>query len=60
MASNVYQFIDLPRIEPSKRPLKIRKTTFKEVYRIFMMDKPDHRLIVAWNVVILIVNILVL
>ena len=35
MASNVYQFIDLPRIEPSKRPLKIRKTTFKEVYRIF-------------------------
>lgn len=32
---NVYQFIDLPRVDPSKIPLNIRKTEFIEIYQIF-------------------------
>ena len=32
---NVYQFIDLPRVDPSKIPLSSRKTEFVEIYQIF-------------------------
>ncbi|MFY1026248.1 FAD-dependent oxidoreductase [Actinobacillus seminis] len=32
---NVYQFIDLPRVAPSKIPLSSRKTEFIEIYQIF-------------------------
>ena len=32
---NVYQFIDLPRVDPSKVPLNSRKTEFIEIYQLF-------------------------
>lgn len=32
---NVYQFIDLPRVDPSKIPLDSRKTQFIEIYQLF-------------------------
>ena len=32
---NIYQFIDLPRVDPPKIPLKSRKTTFVEIYQAF-------------------------
>ncbi|QEY25772.1 FAD-dependent oxidoreductase [Neisseria zalophi] len=32
---NVYQFIDLPRVDPPKIPLDTRKTTFVEIYQSF-------------------------
>ncbi|PJG82623.1 FAD-dependent oxidoreductase [Caviibacterium pharyngocola] len=32
---NVYQFIDLPRVDPSKIPLTSRKSEFIEIYQIF-------------------------
>lgn len=35
MSQNVYQFIDLPRVDPAKKPLKIRKIEFVEIYEPF-------------------------
>ncbi len=35
MSENVYQFIDLQRVDPSKKTLKIRKTEFIEIYQPF-------------------------
>lgn len=35
MSQNVYQFIDLQRVEPPKKPLKIRKIEFVEIYEPF-------------------------
>ncbi|WP_193016763.1 FAD-dependent oxidoreductase [Proteus sp. FME41] len=35
MSQNVYQFIDLNRIEPTKKPLAIRKIEFVEIYEAF-------------------------
>lgn len=32
---NVYQFIDLPRVDPPKIPLNTRKTSFVEIYQAF-------------------------
>lgn len=32
---NIYQFIDLPRIDPQKKSLEQRKTKFIEIYQIF-------------------------
>ncbi|OBX09878.1 glutamate synthase [Gallibacterium salpingitidis] len=32
---NIYQFIDLPRIDPQKKSLEQRKTQFIEIYQIF-------------------------
>ncbi|WP_337956214.1 FAD-dependent oxidoreductase, partial [Actinobacillus porcinus] len=32
---NVYQFIDLQRVDPPKIPLNIRKTEFVEIYNLF-------------------------
>lgn len=32
---NIYQFIDLPRVEPRKKSLEQRKTEFIEIYQIF-------------------------
>ncbi len=34
-SENVYQFIDLPRVDPPKIPLKTRKTSFVEIYQAF-------------------------
>ena len=31
MSQNVYQFIDLQRVDPPKKPLKIRKIEFVEM-----------------------------
>lgn len=33
--ANVYQFIDLPRVDPPKKPLDTRKTAFVEIYESF-------------------------
>ncbi len=35
MSQNVYQFIDLNRVEPTKKPLTIRKIEFVEIYEAF-------------------------
>ncbi|CAH0527061.1 FAD-dependent oxidoreductase [Vibrio hippocampi] len=35
MSQNVYQFIDVNRIDPAKKPLKIRKIEFVEIYEPF-------------------------
>ncbi|MDC9589208.1 glutamate synthase small subunit [Xenorhabdus sp. XENO-10] len=35
MSQNVYQFIDLQRVDPPKKPLKIRKIEFIEIYEPF-------------------------
>ncbi|OAT48962.1 glutamate synthase [NADPH] small subunit [Proteus hauseri ATCC 700826] len=35
MSQNVYQFIDLNRIEPTKKPLALRKIEFVEIYEAF-------------------------
>ncbi|HBC9237665.1 TPA: glutamate synthase, partial [Klebsiella oxytoca] len=35
MSQNVYQFIDLQRVDPPKKALKIRKIEFVEIYEPF-------------------------
>ncbi|USD65715.1 FAD-dependent oxidoreductase [Vibrio sp. SCSIO 43136] len=35
MSQNVYQFIDVQRVDPAKKPLKIRKIEFVEIYEPF-------------------------
>ncbi|MFC5078595.1 Glutamate synthase [NADPH] small chain [Vibrio thalassae] len=35
MSQNVYQFIDVNRIDPAKKPLKVRKIEFVEIYEPF-------------------------
>lgn len=35
MSQNVYQFIDLQRVDPPKKPLKVRKIEFVEIYEPF-------------------------
>lgn len=35
MSQNVYQFIDLQRVDPPKKPLNIRKIEFVEIYQPF-------------------------
>lgn len=36
MSENVYQFIDLQRVDPPKKPLNIRKVQFIEIYEPFL------------------------
>ncbi|MDN3653362.1 FAD-dependent oxidoreductase [Thalassotalea ponticola] len=33
MSNNVYQFIDVKRIDPPKKPIDVRKTNFVEIYQ---------------------------
>jgi glutamate synthase (NADPH/NADH) small chain len=33
MAKNVYQFVDVARIDPPKKPIKVRKEEFAEIYQ---------------------------
>lgn len=35
MSQNVYQFIDVKRVDPAKKPVKIRKIEFVEIYEPF-------------------------
>lgn len=35
MSNNVFQFVDVQRIDPVKKPLKIRKVDFIEIYKPF-------------------------
>lgn len=35
MSQNVYQFIDLPRVDPARKALKMRKIEFVEIYEPF-------------------------
>ncbi|CDT96058.1 Glutamate synthase (NADPH) small chain [Vibrio coralliirubri] len=35
MSQNVYQFIDVNRVDPAKKPIKIRKIEFVEIYEPF-------------------------
>jgi len=44
MSQNVYQFIDLQRVDPPKKPLKIRKIEFVEIYEPFSEVRPKRRL----------------
>ena len=43
MSQNVYQFIDLQRVDPPKKPLKIRKIEFVEIYEPFRKPRPRPR-----------------
>lgn len=47
MSQNVYQFIDLQRVDPPKKPLKIRKIEFVEIYEPFSEGQPKRRLTAA-------------
>ena len=33
MAKNVYQFVDVERIDPPKKPIMVRKHEFAEIYQ---------------------------
>ena len=33
MAKNVYQFVDVERIDPPKKPITVRKGEFAEIYQ---------------------------
>jgi len=35
MSQNVYQFIDVNRVDPAKKPIKVRKIEFVEIYEPF-------------------------
>ena len=35
MSQNVYQFIDVQRVYPAKKPIKVRKIEFVEIYEPF-------------------------
>ncbi|ELR63460.1 Glutamate synthase [NADPH] small chain [Photobacterium marinum] len=39
MSQNIYQFIDVARIDPAKKPLKIRKIDFVEIYEPFTQQQ---------------------
>ena len=39
MSQNVYQFIDVNRVDPAKKPLTIRKIEFVEIYEPFTMQQ---------------------
>ncbi|VTN12061.1 Glutamate synthase [NADPH] small chain [Raoultella terrigena] len=43
MSQNVYQFIDLQRVDPPKKPLKIRKIEFVEIYEPFQRARLRRR-----------------
>ena len=43
MSQNVYQFIDLQRVDPPKKPLKIRKIEFVEIYEPFSETRAKAR-----------------
>ena len=47
MSQNVYQFIDLQRVDPPKKPLKIRKIEFVEITSRFPKARPKRRLTAA-------------
>jgi hypothetical protein len=47
MSQNVYQFIDLQRVDPPKKPLKIRKIEFVEIYEPFSEGQAKARQIAA-------------
>lgn len=54
---NVYQFIDLPRVDPPKKPLADRKQNLLKFIKFMIIRKPVRRQIDAWNAVIRIANI---
>lgn len=56
MSQNVYQFIDLQRVDPPKKPLKIRKIEFVEIYEPFSEGQPKHRQTAACPAVTLTAN----
>ncbi|MGF1834108.1 FAD-dependent oxidoreductase [Photobacterium sanguinicancri] len=39
MSQNIYQFIDVSRVDPAKKPLKIRKIEFVEIYEPFTQQQ---------------------
>jgi glutamate synthase (NADPH/NADH) small chain len=56
MSQNVYQFIDLQRVDPPKKPLKIRKIEFVEIYEPFQKARPKRRQTAACPAVTRIAN----
>ncbi len=47
MSQNVYQFIDLQRVDPPKKPLKIRKVSLLKFTSRFPKAGPKRRLTAA-------------
>ncbi len=47
MSQNVFQFIDVQRVDPPKKPLKIRKIQFVEIYESFNQARSACRRIAA-------------
>ncbi len=41
MSQNVYQFIDVERIDPPKKSLQIRKIEFVEIYEPFTKQQAE-------------------
>jgi len=39
MSQNIYQFIDVARVDPAKKPLNIRKIEFVEIYKPFTQQQ---------------------
>lgn len=56
MSQNVYQFIDLQRVDPPKKPLKIVKLNLLKFTSHSQKHKPKHRPIAACPAAIRTVN----
>lgn len=56
MSQNVYQFIDVQRVDPAKKPIKIRKIEFVEIYEPFTKQQATAQAIAVWIAVTHIVN----
>ena len=41
MSNNVFQFVDVQRVDPDKKPLKIRKADFIEIYKPFTANQAE-------------------
>ena len=47
MSQNVYQFIDVNRVDPAKKSLKVRKIEFVEIMNLSQNSKQQHKQIDA-------------
>ena len=47
MSKNVYQFMDVERIDPPKKSIEQRKIDFVEIYRPLKIDPKQARLLRA-------------
>ena len=49
MSQNVFQFIDVQRVDPPKKPLKIRKIQFVEIYEPFNQAQVGGNRLQMWK-----------